>query len=383
MPKTKKKLRPMTDSKAYVDFKKPLEHALEGILRTYKLAIDTVTAKLKRKVLLLSSHPVAMQQLIHGQSGPIRQEFDLATHQISRLVQRMRAETYFLAHIGQAEAMARALEKPQNFKVHTKDIKDKPMHDGVHPHDRVKIALDRLRRKVEDALSLSLAMKSDEKETLWRVDRAFPPTRLRPVQPRKLVRTKRTREAQPYRHSLHYTNAIADQTDTMITGFADEDIWGDVLNDYMTFELPDDIFDREYGDKALYYDVSSDEPPIEEFSWEVEQDVTEDFVRQVRAGENDAANENGINDFMWNAILDSHTCEFCCRPRDGMTSAEIESAIKAGTLDEVECDAIVAPGHMKCRCKSEPMTEDMPDVPTLDYASWDDWLAGKGQIRAA
>jgi hypothetical protein len=136
--------------------------------------------------------------------------------------------------------------------------------------------------------------------------------------------------------------------------------------------LPADIYKRGPDDQTLFYDVTTGEEK-ERYTWEVEQELTEDFVQSVRSGEQEAAKAQGINDFMWIAILDKATDE-CCALRDGHSSSEIEDMLDQGKLDSEDCDAIVAPGHFNCRCQSAPMTDDLPERVEIDYGSFDDWL---------
>lgn len=374
-----KKLQPLTKSKHYVKFTNDRDLALQKILGVHMNAIDNIILKLKRKVVALGHEKRWVDQFAKHSGGAIRHEFDLAAAQTSRIVERLRAESYFLAHISECEAIGRALEKPQRYNVHTRSLHAKPTHDGSNLADRMQLAYDNLRRDVEQAYARSLVLSSDRIETDKRIANAFPHEKPKPVRRIAQLKPPSKRIVEARGRTLLTTKVIQKGADpfSMTYGFADNDLWDDVLEDYHATDLPSNIYKREPEDKTLFYDVTTEKNEVR-YSWEVEQETTEDFVRSVRSGTQDAANENGIDDFEWVAVEDSATDE-CCRVRDGQSSRDIETALDNGKIDEDECDAIVPPAHFKCRCRSVPLTEDMPDFPVVDYGSFDDWIKSKGQ----
>jgi hypothetical protein len=120
------------------------------------------------------------------------------------------------------------------------------------------------------------------------------------------------------------------------------------------------------------YDVKQDSGEYEEwYGWEIEQEITNDFVTSVREGQETAAKENGVTDFVWIALLDSVTDD-CCRWRHAKTSQEIIDELKDKHADD-ECKAVVPPAHFNCRCDLAPMV-DMPDEPPPDFGEFDKWL---------
>lgn len=349
----------LTKSKIYSDFTAKRDRVLEKILNVHLSAIDAILSKLRAKVFTMKNRQA---------------EFSLASDQIITIAKRLRAEVYFFAHISEAEAIGRTLERPHRYRVHTKEHVKKPMHDGVTLDARVYFEMTKLFQKVENAFHLSHIMGATREETRERVLRAFPPSRPQPKTVRRLHR-------QAKKIDQTTTFDAGDETASMSYGFADADLWQNVLDDYFSEQLPDSIFKRGPEDKAIFYDVTTQENE-ERYAWAIEQEVTEDFVRSVREGTNDAATENGISDLEWIAILDSNTDE-CCLVRDGKSSTEIETALDNGDIDENECDAIVAPAHFNCRCKSVAMSSDIPDAPTVDYGGFDDWLTSQGNAGVA
>lgn len=359
------KLRPFTDNRHYEDFKAPLYTALEKILHVHLSAVDQIISKMKDKILFASSNSTVINQFRVNGMGTINVELMFASVQVSELAKRLRKETYLLAHAGETEAMSRALNK--SLKTYAK-VKDRPHHPtitGGSLDDRIMLYFQRLGQKIQDALRLSFVLNENQQERLDRIKKCFPPTRK--ISSTPALRRRKLKESD-----------LDDEEGTIAklsTGISDDEMWDEIIEDYRSTTLPDSIFKRGPDDKTFYYDVTTEET-TERYTWEVEQEITEDFVREVRAGTQDAATENGVTDFMWIAIIDGRTDE-CCSVRDGLSSSEIENQMSDGTIDEDECDAIVAPAHFNCRCDSAPMTDDLPEAEPIDYGGFDDWLDEK------
>jgi len=361
---SKKKLQPYTVSAPYRDFKRQNDTALEKIVHVHLSAVDQIIGKMKKKILAFITQQHVEAAFRAHATGPIKQELMLAAIQTATIVRRQRAEAYLLAHAGQAEAMARAKNEPTTSHPKVKAHKDKEMFGGGDVYDRMKLNFGRLGRKIQDALELSHVVGESP---IKRVTNAFPKTR--DIKATPALRRRKTKESDvPGVAPMQWVPKLS-------TGITDEDAWNDILIDYNSSTLPDDIYARGPEDKTLFYDVEAD-AQAERYTWEVEQEITEDFVRSVRSGEQDAANENGITDFMWIAVVDNKTDE-CCYDRDGLSSSEIEDAMASGKIDEDECDAIVAPGHFNCRCQSVPMDSDIPETQPVDFSDYDQWLEDK------
>src|SRR5512135_840838 len=346
-------------SPRYSHFKNQRDEALERILYWYQVGFDVILDKLKNQVIVQARHDYSIGRKVPSQE--MNRDFSLASIQSANLMKRMRKEIHLLTVVGEAEAMARALGKPQKFVVKKDHVHETPAGGSID--DRVELIFARLKRKVDDAFHLSRVLGSDLDEALARIERAFPP-KVKRTQKRKLKRIQEADRERPPK---------------LVTGIYDQNEWDDVVTDYQANELPDDFFRRGPDDKIIYYDIDPETGKRvrqERYEWELEQETTEDFVQQVRNGEIDTAKENGITDLVWRAIIDSKTDD-CCIERDGKTTAEIEKMLDEGKLDADECDAITVPAHINCRCQLDPYTDDMPEVTPPDYGSFDDWLEEK------
>ena len=364
----KNKLKPFTDSKNYVEFKKSRDHALEKILHVHLSAIDLVIHKLKSKISNLVHNSRALTSFRVSSTGPIKMELMLASVQVSEIVKRLRGETYLLAHAGETEAMARATGKPYRTHAKVKAYKDKETPSGGSVDDRILLSFERLARSIQDAVQLSFVRGDDVPTTLKRVMKSFPPTRHMSKTPGLSKRKLKLVKQSDYGDVTDYTPSVS---------ITDDNLWDEILEDYRATTLPSDIFQRGPNDTTMFYDIQDTDPELAatRYTWEVEQEITEDFVKSVRDGTIDSAKEAGIQDFMWIAVLDAHTDE-CCEVRDGLSSSEIEKKITDGSIDGEECDAIVAPAHFNCRCDVAPMTDDLPETEPSGLDDFNDWLEG-------
>jgi len=159
--------------------------------------------------------------------------------------------------------------------------------------------------------------------------------------------------------------AKGDDTVNLAQGFMDEELWNQLLEEYLTDYVP------QYREPKMIFDVEVGGDTEEWYGWEIEQYVTHDFVDRVRKGQDEAAKQNGITDFMWIAVIDDKTDE-CCAWRDGLTSAQIEAKLPQHKDDD--CDAIVPPAHFNCRCTVAPMLDTMTDEPTVNVTEFEEWL---------
>ena len=114
------------------------------------------------------------------------------------------------------------------------------------------------------------------------------------------------------------------------------------------------------------------------YGWEMEQQLTHDFVTSVREGQIDAANENGITEFIWIAVLDDRTCENCCEWRSGLLTSEIEKELDGNEFLRDHCDVSTPPAHFNCRCGIAPVAIDVATVDKPEITKeFDAWLNGE------
>lgn len=366
------KKKPLSDSPAYTDFIRSRDKVLEDILQKYQIGINHVVTVLKQRTLemvaLLSTKyhgkeyaKMTRDALSHRLEPMMRQ----AIAQTVSLMTQLRDTTYLLSYAGQTEAISIVLQKPLDHSVDKSDVETHRARDSVRGGSlqaRVELAFNRLLRDVIDAFQLSQVLESPTDETLARIERAFPAERkIKKRAP--MAKVQEAADDTPEAASLSF-------------GYLDQDTWDKAVQDYTQKYLP---FGRSPEDRVFYpVDYAEGQTDqVEGYSWELEQEVTNDFVESVRQGENDAANEADISDFEWNAIIDSKTDD-CCSLRDGLLTSEIQKKLDAGDYMG-DCDATNAPAHFNCRCRMVPATSEMENAPKPDNGAddFDSWLAQK------
>lgn len=278
-------------------------------------------------------------------------------------IQRMRKATYMLTYLSELEAIARATKrtKPLSVAQFKSDVA-KQMHQdtilGQQWDARIWQILAKLRHTLLDAFRRAIASERTPLEVSHAVQSAYPRIAgfRKPPRALKPLRESDKKKLEDEQEFDFYGNLI------------DENDWEFITDLYKDTELPPSRFDQnpQFDPEAGYY----------RYNWELEQDVTDDFVSRVRAGQVQAANDLGVKDFVWVAIIDNKVCEECCLPRNGKTSSEIEKMLATKELDKEHCDAVVPPAHPNCRCDIAPVAST-DEVEGPDWKQFQDWLDDK------
>jgi len=357
----------LNKSPRYRAFITQRDYALEALhLKCQQRITDTLAGALQRTLETISfwyGHGQGSIYALRDIENKVDQPFKDAMPVIIKAIEDMRRRVYLLAHAGEAEAIGRAIGKPQKVSLHGHGLylKSKgPSPAGGELHHRVALYLDRIKTKIIDALKVAAINDDTLPDAIDKVRRSFPRVKYY-KRPKKIL--KLVREA-----DMKLGKDI-----TMTVGFIDDNEWNDMIDDYskdyvFTNRGPDGQIPEAKSDQ----DIIGFNDTYPQYEWEVEKDVTQDFVQQVRDGQIDAANENGITDFVWIAILDERT-DFCCEWRNGLTTKEISDALENEHADD-ECDAITPSAHFGCRCSIAPITDDMPETTPPNIGEFEDWL---------
>ena len=359
----------MYSSVRYRSFVLERDRVLERLLLKSQLRISDLLRRTITQVLTLSSNNY--ERLIHTPSHStmlnhnINHLFMKLGDEITSEYQTLRRKVHVFTMAATTEGMARAMGKKMNYKVDAQRVYHHMTKDAASGGDlRLKIQhyTRRLANKVGEAITLG-AVNGDDKEVfLQRIYRAFPkPQR---VSSKRILKPAVVREADQRK--------IAQR---MSFGFVTDEEWQSIVDDYKSdfipewrgpeYEFPVDpsgpVYTKADGEEVTY-------------AWEVERDLTHDFVQGVRDGTNEAAAAQGITDMMWIAVLDNTTCDDCCwnfgcSDFDGLSLTEIEKLTKG--------EVTSCPAHFNCRCDLAPMTDDMPEAPPPPIGDFDEWLNSK------
>lgn len=277
---------------------------------------------------------------------------------VVRRIERLRQASFTLAHLGELEAIGQATKRAKamnafDFKQKLFKQTQKSTLLGDSLAERVWLSFMNLRSGICDAFRLALIQKKTPQEVLKSVRAQFPKLQIykRPPRVLKPLRESDTDPKKKYEIS---------------PDFIDEGDWKLAVDAYKDTEISPSRFDQQ-----AEYDP---ETSTMTYNWELEQNLTDDFVQQVRDGQIDAAKELGIQDFVWIAIIDEKTCKVCCLPRNGKTTSEIEELLASGKLDASECDATTPPAHPFCRCQIGPVAS-VDEVEGPNWKTFNDWLA--------
>ena len=371
----------LTTSKAYTSFLSERDHAAEDILFKYQKALSNVVSVLKQRSLEIAAymttknigrqHAKANRDTFEKRLEPW---FRAGIDQSIALITKMRASVHILSYVSSAEAIKRALNKKTTVNATRNKVdahKARKTVSGGDLHQTIELAFDRLKKNIIDAYQLSQVLESSSQDTLERIERAFPKSKTvqRPVKMAKLKEAGRD-----HRDDEDYTYEDFTNEQGVGASVIDSETWNQMVEDYTLDQLPP------RGPHDLVF--GSVEEPIsdsfEGYAWQVEQETMNDFIESVRQGDNAAAVEQGIVDFVWIAITDSKTDD-CCDVRDGLTTTEILEKLDAGE-DMGDCDAVTPPAHFNCRCRASPADIEMSDTPrpSSDFPGFQDWLDNAG-----
>lgn len=289
----------------------------------------------------------------------IQKMFSLSTPHLIELQKSMRRQVYTLAYAGESEAIGQAIGSKATYNLPKQKIADfsnSETFTGGSIEQRVQLIVNRLTRKIMDAVELSATIEDDDHILNGRLKNILPKARrVSTNQHNVTVGTKLTE-----------ADHVGPKED-MSVGYVDDENWEEIVDAYKEEFIP-----GWRGPDESYTIKTKTGAKEEVYAWELEQEVTQDFVYQVRLGQVDAAKENGINDYVWVAIVDNRTDD-CCLWRDGLTTAEIERKLKTDRKDD-ECQSIVPPAHFNCRCELAPMVDEMPERPEENTKDFEDWI---------
>lgn|GEM_PF-2666702 len=368
----KKKLHRMDDVPAYRKWVKARDKALEELHTKSQLETSDELRRLLGQILLMSSayyHQSKTTMHILGSHRPIdhldqsiKIEFQRSTTRLFQILTKLKVNSFVLAKSSQAEIIAQLLRRKIEARLSKADVQKVILRDslaGGPALHRLELYMDRLRRKILNAVQLSSLHAADAEEFLYDVIRSFPKRRV-VKQPRRILKPK----------LMEADQSIGSGASVSIDNI-DEDSWQSMLDDYlsdptMQYRQPEYVVNLDITDPTVQKDGEQ-----VWYAWEFEQDMMNEFVQSVRDGEIDAANDNGITDFVVIAIIDDNTCEGCCGEYgcvdfDGLLVSEVES-MTDGQYSS-------APYHFRCRCTCAPATSEIPEKPDDGGIEFDDWL---------
>jgi len=373
----------------YRKFVNGRDEALETILRNSRLRISELTAESFRRVLeaiqlkyagiMNTSSRMEMDRLEQS----IQATFEHLSFQIWMEMIDTRKKAYMLSFAGEAQAIGQITAKNPKLSLSKSQIDQKALVDklssGLPVMRSFNLQFSKLRRMIITKLEYSLAFGEPVEKALGRVFLVLPKQAVLPK--KKVLKTVKLEEAKkPAFSSFEQSDSVEISVGTQrpVHGFEwDQETWDRMIDDLasehvFTDRSPESFMDitNPYNDLKIRSNIPNEDKI---YSWEIENEVVHDFVEQVRSGQVEAANKNGINDFVWIAILDDRT-DHCCEWRSGLLTSEIKSRLESDKRDD-PCRAIVPPAHFNCRCTLAPASESLEAVDNTDTErEFDQWL---------
>jgi hypothetical protein len=331
-----RKVQTLLDSPKYKNFIQDRDKALEqininaqtDISRIWFNAFEAITGFVSHMAIrkVLAVHQLAVISKYF--EGFIEGEFDKIRPTLLARIERMRNATSTLTYISELEAIARATKKTKTTPKYY-DSKDVPQ--GIDWLKRLWIISNSMKFKILQAFNKAIVAEKSPEEIVEAVKSTYPEVKQFKLPPRAL---KPLREADKKKEEEKLEFSFYND-------FVSDADWNLAVDAYTSTELLRSRFDysgAEYDPEAGY----------RRYGWELEQDLTDDFVQQVRDGQVEAANDLGVKEFIWVSIIDNKTCDECCLPRNGKTTSEIEEMLDNGGLNADECDAVTPPAHANC-----------------------------------
>lgn len=344
-------------SRRYTDFVRERDSALERIHANAQVDLARITYAMLAQI---ENFAASAAMKVKGFGGhAIAHQFETGTREIMQQVFpvlvrrafRLRRAAFVLSYAGEQEAIGRATQR--RAAVSRSDFANRIEKEMAAPtlygdlHKRIWLSLMNLRRRIVQAFETAVIQDLEAHEIVERVKQAFPKIRVYRRPPVTLVKKVRESDDSP-----------REPKDWLDLNFIDDGDWDLAVQSYLDTEIPPSRLDNIAG----YAEGTG----MMKYEWEMEQEATEDFVRSVRQGQVAGAEDLGVKDFVWIAIIDKKTCEECCLPRNGLTTAEIEN------LGD-DCDATVPPAHPNCRCQIGPVAAT-DEVEGPDWSSFNEWL---------
>lgn len=364
--KAKKNFKSALSFNRYKRFRNAADSALETVLINFKKELTKITSELFREweKSIIFRVSISQERIdFNNLQAMLSRDSDMAAHKIATLFHDLKRTSFVLSMAAETEAIAQlkgsAEIKQDNAKLY--DVATTPLLSPDSSHEaRTKYLLDKLSRRVIDTVHLGLIQKETIHALQRRIEKALPKFEKVPERPRIL--RKMTEVGTPTDKA--FKRQLSNLT-------IDDSQWRDVVDAYKDEYVP-----KWRSDTRSVF--ASDESTERIQAWELEKEMTEEFVKTVRDGQQESFKQNNVQDFVWIAIIDDKTDE-CCLWRDGLLSSEIEKELDGKHSDD-ECDAIAPPAHINCRCRLAPYLDVKEDELPDNTQEFSEWLDQKEQL---
>lgn len=276
----------------------------------------------------------------------------------------LRKKSYLLTYASEAQAVRQSVGV--KFKAMLKKAELENKSEDTQILKKLSYELSQLRRKIIGALEFAVVSGDDTKTAMARVYKALP--RQSVAGKRQALRKVKAREAIGYVFDI-------EKKGRNFSWEIDPYVWQLALDDYSELYIPTDrspaalfdLSDPNTGVKLL----DEVDPENRVWAWQIEKDVTNDFVKQVRDGQIQAAKDNGIDDFVVISVIDERTCESCC----GEFGCADFNGKLVSEVEKMTDGEFGAPSyHFNCRCTVAPASKELQTDEAESEKEFEEWL---------
>ena len=398
----------LNQRKSYRAFVNQRDLFLEQVLLNAQLKITDLTNAAFSQAILLAyrSYPNVLKAFnrkreIRNLDQEIERAFEGLSGDIAQEILQLRRKVYLFTIASEHRAIQDQLGLNTSPRVDQLDINQAVIRNfagDVNPVHKIDHELSKVRRSFMAKFELALIQDRPINEAMGMLYLSLP-SRKKKTNRTPLKRIKTTEAGFKKKSAFGFVDdtEINDGPES-VSGFNlnlaangevkardwvfDQDTWNALIQDYETTYIPIDrgpnnivdMTDPRTGDLFARENYESDEV----YGWQIERDVTHDFVQQVRSGQMQTANENGIDEFIVIAILDDKVCDSCCDDYgcadfDGKLTSEIEEMTKG--------DYSAPPYHFNCRCALAPVSKDIGFIDETDSKrEFDEWLNDETRV---
>lgn len=364
----------LNNLKPYRSFVNERDKALEHILINAQLRISEASTETFIEILNLvkinydmiavaDSHTFNKNRLDQFEHA-LKNSLTKLGYEIFKHIVDLRKKTYILTYASEVQAVKQAVGVKTKAVLKRAELQSKAEDTKILK--KLSYELSQLRRKIIGALEFAVVSGDDTKTAMARVYKSLP--RQAVAGKRQALRKVKAREAVGYVFDV-------EKKGRNFSWEIDPYVWQLALDDYAENYLPTDrspaalfdLSDPNTGVKIL----DEVEPANRVWAWQIEKDITNDFVKQVRDGQIQAAKDNGIDDFVVITVIDDKTCEHCC---DEFGCVDFAGKLVSEVDKMTRGEQAAPPYHFQCRCAVAPASKGLQTDEAESEKEFEEWL---------
>jgi len=286
----------------------------------------------------------------------IDQQFNSAAMQIEREIKEFRKNIYAFIYLSELAALTNVLGRSLPFDVSEQTLNNyanRETRAGGQAGERMAYYLRLLRRKLVTKIEQGLLLNKTPKQILENLLATLPPMKKLSLNKPKL---RKLHEADEPKGRVTVGFISADQRKKMVDEYLNKYIPKWRTPDAENIMRPTGAWTGKLSEDFVY-------------AWQVEKEATQELLDGVGEVSREAQQDAGINDWIYEAVIDNKVCDDCCLPMDGMLYSEFKDLPKS----EQHC-GFFAPLHFNCRCRVIPVGGELAEKTDIKIGGFQSWL---------